>query len=63
MGTDGKSFEEYLAYLREMKNVTLRELARQIGVSAPFLSDVEKGRRAALTAERLDLVVKVLNLS
>ena len=44
MGTDGKSFGEYLAYLREMKNVTLRELARQIGVSAPFLSDVEKGR-------------------
>ena len=63
MGTDGKSFGEYLAYLREMKNVTLRELARQIGVSAPFLSDVEKGRRAALTAERLDLVVKVLNLN
>lgn len=45
MGTDGKSFGEYLAYLRELKNVTLRELARQIGVSAPFLSDVEKGRR------------------
>ena len=63
MGTDGKSFGEYLAYLREMKNVTLRELARQIGDSAPFLSDVEKGRRAALTAERLDLVVKVLNLN
>ena len=37
-----------LTYLREQKDVTLRELARGIGVSAPFLSDVEKGRRSAI---------------
>lgn len=36
------SFGEFLTQLRELKDVTLRELARKIGVSAPFLSDVEK---------------------
>lgn len=30
---------------REEKRVTLRALADAIGVSAPFLSDVEHGRR------------------
>lgn len=56
-------FGEYLTQLREAKDVTLRELARKIGVSAPFLSDVEKNRRAPLTAERLEKVVAVLGLS
>ena len=41
----------------------MRELARKIGVSAPFLSDVEKNRRAPLTAERLEKVAAVLGLS
>lgn len=30
---------------RERKGLSLREVARQLGVSAPFLSDVELGRR------------------
>lgn len=57
------SFGEFLTQLRELKDVTLRELARKIGVSAPFLSDVEKNRRAPLTAERLEKVAEALNLS
>ena len=57
------SFGEYLTQLREAKDVTLRELARKIGVSAPFLSDVEKNRRAPLTAERLEKVAAGLGLS
>lgn len=56
------TFGELLSFLREQKDVTLRELARGIGVSAPFLSDVEKGRRSALTAERIEKVVTVLHL-
>ena len=57
------SFGTYLANLREEKDVTLRELARKIGVSAPFLSDVEKDRKPPLTAERLQKVVDTLHLS
>ena len=62
MGSDERTFGELLTFLREQKDVTLRELARGIGVSAPFLSDVEKGRRSALTAERIEKVVAVLHL-
>ena len=57
------SFGKYLTNLREKKDVTLRELARLIGVSAPFLSDVEKGRKPPLTAERLEKVISALHLS
>ena len=62
MSEHERSFGEVLHTLREKKDVTLRELARKIEVSAPFLSDVEKGRRAPLTAERLEAVVLALNL-
>ena len=57
------TFGKYLSALREGKDVTLRELARQIGVSAAFLSDVEKDRKPPLTAERLVKVVTTLHLS
>ena len=57
------TFGKYLSQLREKKDVTLRELARQIGVSAPFLSDVEKDRKPPLTAERLEKVTEALHLS
>lgn len=31
--------------LRETKDLSVRELAKRLGLSAPFLSDVELGRR------------------
>jgi transcriptional regulator with XRE-family HTH domain len=36
---------EALRYLRERRKVTLRWLAREVGVSAPFISDLEPNRR------------------
>ena len=57
------NFGEYLAALREDRDFTLRELARQLGGSAPFLSDVEKNRSAPLTKDRLDKVAEVLHLN
>ena len=63
MTNQERSFGEVLHLLREKKDVTLRELARKINVSAPFLSDVEKGRRAPLTAERLEAAAQALNLN
>ena len=38
------NFGEFLTAKREERDLTLREMARQMGVSAPFLSDVEKNR-------------------
>lgn len=57
------SFGEFLTSKREERDFTLRELARRLEVSAPFLSDVEKNRTAPFTKERLDRVAEVLNLT
>lgn len=40
-----KTLGERIRELREEKDISVRELARKIEVSAPFLSDVELGRR------------------
>ncbi|OPX85427.1 MAG: Helix-turn-helix domain protein [Pelotomaculum sp. PtaB.Bin104] len=63
MVNDNLTFGGYLAQKREERDITLRELARQLGISAPFLSDVEKNRRAPLTADRLEKTASILQLS
>lgn len=40
-----KTFGERIRELREELDLSLRELAREVGASAAFLSDVELGRR------------------
>ena len=56
------TFGEKLRQLREEQDLSLRELAFQIGVSAAFLSDVELGRRFP-SDEKLALLAKKLNAS
>ena len=56
------SFGEYAESLRKQKGKSLRETAKAIGVSAQFYSEIEKGRRSALTAERLEKLRKFLGL-
>lgn len=41
----GVSLGEAVRLLREGQRLTLRALAEKVGVSAPFLSDLEHGRR------------------
>jgi transcriptional regulator with XRE-family HTH domain len=40
-----KTLGEAVRVLRESQGLTLRALAEKVGVSAPFLSDLEHGRR------------------
>jgi transcriptional regulator with XRE-family HTH domain len=40
-----KTLGQRIRELREQKDFSLRELAKRLGVSAAFLSDVELGRR------------------
>ena len=40
-----KTLGQRIRELREERDVSLRELAKSSGVSAPFLSDIELGRR------------------
>jgi transcriptional regulator with XRE-family HTH domain len=44
--TQGKEFGKTLRAAREQSGVRLRELSEELGVSLPFLSDVENGRRS-----------------
>jgi transcriptional regulator with XRE-family HTH domain len=39
------TFGEKVRELRLQKKMTLRQLAREVGLSQPFLSDIEHGRR------------------
>ena len=57
------SFGEYAETLRKEKGKSLRETAKAIGVSAQFYSEMEKGRRSALTPERLEMFKKFLALT
>jgi transcriptional regulator with XRE-family HTH domain len=60
------SFGKKLRELRERSGISLRELAKGAKVSAPFLSDVELGRRfpkdetLMLIAKRLQVSVETL---
>ena len=45
---DGTTFGERIRELRLDRNLPLRQLARRIGKSAPFLSDIDRsGARSA----------------
>jgi len=50
---DKPTFGTYLRNLREKNNLSLREVARRIGVSASYLSDVENDRRTPPGDENL----------
>ena len=61
--TKDYNFGEYAEVLRKQKGKSLRETAKAIGVSAQFYSEIEKGRRSALTAERLEKLKSFFELS
>ena len=57
-----QTLAERIRELREKKDLSLRELAREVGVSAAFLSDVELGRRYP-SEEVLVKIAKALRAS
>lgn len=46
-----KTFGEAVRWAREQRRMTLRAFAAKMGVSAPFVSDVEHNRRHPLNIE------------
>ncbi len=56
-------FGEKLKSIRIEKGVSLRNLADKLGVSAPYLSDVERGQRKPLSGEHIDKIADVLGLT
>ena len=55
------AFGARLRELREQKNISLRELAKKIGVSGAFLSDIELGRRFP-SQDKIDLLAKEIGV-
>ena len=47
------NFGTYFAEKRNEKEISLRQMARLLGISAPYLGDVEHGRRKPLEIEKL----------
>ena len=56
-------FGVYIEAIRKAKKKSLRKTAMAIGISPQFYSEVEKGRRSAFTAERLDALKEFLELT
>ena len=57
------NFGEFISRKRVEKKITLRKMADMLGVSAPFLTDVEKDRRNPFDMEKLTQLAQILNLS
>lgn len=55
------AFGSFLRKIREEKNISLRELAKKIGVSGAFLSDIELGRRFP-AADKIELLAKEIGI-
>lgn len=56
------NFGDFIVKKREERQITLREMARRLEVSAPFLSDVEKDRRNPFDSDRLEKTAGILEL-
>jgi len=52
----------FVQHKRDELDMSLREFARQIGYTAPFVSDIERGRRHP-SDEVLAKIARVLNVS
>jgi len=57
------NFGEFISQKRIEKKITLRKMADMLGVSAPFLTDVEKDRRNPFDMEKLTQLAHILDLT
>ncbi|MEI9968611.1 MAG: helix-turn-helix transcriptional regulator [Terracidiphilus sp.] len=57
-----ESFGELIRTSRRRLNKSLQDVANAIGVSAVYVSEVERGKRPPFTAERLPALSRVLEL-
>ena len=55
-------FGDLLRKLRRQAHKTLGDVSRELGVSIPYLSDVERGNRKPFTTERLLKLAKFLTI-
>ena len=63
MNAQYQNFGEFIQRKRVEKQIPLRKMAENIGISAPYLSDIEKDRRNPPEMDKLELISQVLLLS
>lgn len=63
MESNDLSFGDYIESIRLTSGKSLRETAKAIGVSPQFYSEVEKDRRCAFTADRLEKLKTFLGMA
>ena len=63
MNTQYQNFGEFLQRKRTEKQITLRKMAEMIGITAPYLTDIEKDRRHPPEMEKLELISQILMLN
>ena len=63
MNTQYQNFGEFLQRKRTEKQITLRKMAEMIGITAPYLTDIEKDRRNHPEKEKLELISQILMLN
>lgn len=56
-------FGAFIAQMRLEKDVKLKPIAQELGVSVTYLSDIIKGRRNPPDIDGLEALAKVLNLN
>ena len=56
MNAQYQNFGEFIQRKRVEKQIPLRKMAERIGISAPYLSDIEKDRRNPPEMDKLDLL-------
>ena len=63
MNTQYQNFGEFLQRKRTEKQITLRKMAEMIGITAPYLTDIEKDCRNPPEMEKLELISRILMLN
>ena len=63
MNTQYQNFGEFLQRKRTEKQITLRKMAEMIGITVPYLTDIEKDRRNPPEMEKLELISQILMLN
>lgn len=63
MNTQYQNFGEFLQRKRTEKQITLRKMAEMIGITAPYLTDIEKDHRNPPEMEKLELISQILMLN
>lgn len=63
MNTTYQNFGDFLQKKRTEKEITLRKMAEMIGITAPYLTDIEKDRRNPPEMKKLETIARILNLS